>query len=100
MYGLAERDFVYIRQAVEHFPEIEKIVLFGSRALGTFKKGSDVDIAVSGTGVTRETVLRLSGLLNDELPLPYTFDILQFDTITNAALREHIQAFGVPLFLG
>lgn len=46
MFGLLDRDIKYIRKALEKYDEIEKAVIFGSRAMGIYKKGSDVDIAI------------------------------------------------------
>jgi predicted nucleotidyltransferase len=58
MYGLLERDMQYILQALKKFDEIECAVLFGSRATGNYKNGSDVDIAIRGdqakTGLMNE----------------------------------------------
>ena len=48
MCGLLDRDIKYIRKALEKYDEIEKAVIFGSRAMGNYKKGSDVDIAIDG----------------------------------------------------
>ena len=41
-YGLLERDLSYIKKGIEKFSEIEEVTLFGSRAMGNFKKASDV----------------------------------------------------------
>ena len=46
MYGLLERDIRYIKKALEQCEEIEKAIIFGSRAMGNYKNGSDVDIVV------------------------------------------------------
>ena len=45
MFGLLDRDIKYIIKALEQHDEIEKAIIFGSRAMGNYKKGSDVDIA-------------------------------------------------------
>ena len=59
MYGLLERDLKYILEAVRKYPEIEKVIIFGSRAMGNYKPGSDIDIALKGQNVNRTTVIRL-----------------------------------------
>ena len=71
MYGLLERDLKYILEAIHKYPEIEKAIIFGSRAMGNYKLGSDVDVALKGENVNRTTVIRLSDDLNEEYPLPY-----------------------------
>ncbi|WP_294377505.1 nucleotidyltransferase domain-containing protein [uncultured Clostridium sp.] len=57
MYGLLDRDIEYMNKAFRHFDEIEKVVLFGSGAMGNYKKGSDVDIAVFGRNISNKTII-------------------------------------------
>ena len=54
MYGLLERDLQYIMEAVRKYSEIEEVILFGSRAMGNYKEGSDVDLALVGEKVDRK----------------------------------------------
>ena len=75
MFGLIERDIEYIVKAMKKFNEIEKAIVFGSRAIGNYKKGSDVDIAIIGDGIDSKTVYKLDDYLNEVYPLPYFFDI-------------------------
>lgn len=98
MYGLLERDFKYIVEAASKYTEIKEIILFGSRAMGNYKKGSDVDIALIGEKVDGKTVRRLSDDLNEEYPLPYFFDILNYNKISNEELREHIDSVGKSIY--
>jgi predicted nucleotidyltransferase len=86
-YGLLERDLSYIKKGIEKFSEIEEVTLFGSRAMGNFKKASDVDLAIKGTKVTRTTVIRLSGILNEEYPIPFFFDIIDYEKTSNIKLK-------------
>lgn len=97
MYGLIDQDYYYIQKAVEQFPEIECVILFGSRALGNYKRGSDVDLAIVGKKVTHQTILGLSEYLNETYPLPYMFDIIHYDSLTNDNLIRHIDCFGKDL---
>ena len=73
IFGLKRRDRKNILAAVSKFPEIERVKIFGSRAMGNYKKGSDVDLAIAGSQITFKTVLRLRSMLNEDLPLPYFF---------------------------
>jgi len=98
MYGLIERDMKYILEAVSKYPEIEEVIIFGSRAIGNYKKGSDVDIALKGQEINRKTVIRLSNDLNEEYPLPYFFDVLNYNEITNEELKEHIDNIGKVIY--
>lgn len=67
MYGLIDRDLYYIQKAIEKFPEIESVKLFGSRALGNYKNGSDVDLAIIGEKVSHKTMVKLNDYLTDLL---------------------------------
>lgn len=98
MFGLWERDLEYINKALKQLKEIDKAVIFGSRVMGNYKIGSDVDIAIVGAAVTSETISRLDDLLNEEYPLPYFFDILHYEEIKNENLKKHIDTLGKELY--
>jgi len=97
--GLTQADMRRITAAIKQFPDIEDAVIFGSRAKGTHKKASDVDLAIKGRTVTPETIQRLSFLLNEELPLPYFFDVVHYETLENQLLVEHIDRVGKSITL-
>lgn len=97
-YGLHESDLHLIITASQAIPEIEQLLLFGSRAKGTEKPGSDVDLAIKGKAVTYDTVLQLSDRLNEQLPLPYFFDVINYHNIQEPRLTEHIDNAGIVIF--
>lgn len=97
MYGLKDTDLEIIRQAIKSHPNITEAILFGSRAKGTFHPGSDIDIALKGNGL-KETVLELSIYLNQETLLPYQFDIVDYHSIDNEKLVEHINRVGISIY--
>nr|VFJ60559.1 MAG: Predicted nucleotidyltransferase [Candidatus Kentron sp. DK] len=76
------------------FPSIEKAVLYGSRAKGNHRPGSDIDLAIVGTGVTEEALLEMDNRL-DDLLLPYTIDLCRFHGIRNPDLIRHIDRVGI-----
>lgn len=98
MFGLLDRDIEYINKALKQFDEIEKAIVFGSRAMGNYKKGSDIDIAISGEKVTSNIIYRLDDYLNEVYPLPYFFDIIHYDSIYNENLKKHIDNEGKVLY--
>lgn len=98
-FGLLERDIQSIVQAVSEFPEIQEVVVFGSRAKNNFQKGSDVDLALKGKHINEKLVNRLRFQLNEELPLPYFFDVLDYKEIKNTQLREHIDRVGKCIYV-
>src|SRR5438132_256854 len=93
MYGLSPEDQEIIIKVLKKFPEIKEAFIFGSRAKGTHRIGSDIDIAIKGEGL-EEIVSAVSGQLNDETPLPYMFDVVVFNATGNVDLQEHIQRAG------
>lgn len=97
-YGLLESDIDCITEAVRSIEEIDECVLFGSRAKGNYKRGSDVDLAIKGDRITFSTVSHLHYWLNEESPMPYFFDVVHYETISNPKLVEHIDRAGVSLF--
>ena len=90
MFGLLDRDIKYIRKALEKYDEIEKAVIFGSRAMGNYKKGSDVDIAIIGKDVSRSIVYKIED---------YFFDIIHYNEITNENLINHIDNEGKIIYI-
>jgi predicted nucleotidyltransferase len=94
MYGLADETMTKLIEVFSFFPHIEKVVLYGSRAKGNHRNGSDVDITLLGKALTLEnSVYPLLDKL-EELYLPYTFDISIFEKLSNPELVEHIQRAG------
>lgn len=90
MYGLSKDELNTIKKVLKTL-DIEKVILFGSRAKGNYKKGSDVDLAIIGDEK------QVSYWLNEETNLPYFFDIINLHKITNKNLIDHIQKIGKDL---
>lgn len=97
MFGLTPEDIQTIIDILKLYPEIEEAIVFGSRALNRHKRGSDIDIALKGKNVEMLTA-EVAGLLNDEAPLPYFFDILDYHTIDNPDLKDHIDRVGQIIY--
>lgn len=97
-FGLSEQDLSIIRSILSRNPRIHCALLFGSRAKGTFRRGSDVDLALIGDDLSREDVLDTSLALNEETPLPYRFDVVDRARIENRELVEHIDRVGQELY--
>lgn len=96
--GLNHSDLLEISNQVKKFPEIKSVYLFGSRAKGNFKAGSDVDLALFGDTIDTETTLKLSYLLNEETNMPYQFDILNYQSLSELHLKEHITRVGIKIY--
>lgn len=98
MCGLTSSELEMIIEVFKSHPQIEEAVLFGSRALKRNRKGSDVDIALKGSSLG-PLVAQVSGILNDEVPLPYFFDILDYEQIINDDLKDHIDRIGKTIYM-
>ena len=96
-YGLSEGQLKEVVDILSSYPEIESAVLFGSRAMDTFKKGSDVDIAIEGQGVDYALALRVKGDL-EETDLPFFFDVIAHSTIASEDLKRHIRQRGREIY--
>lgn len=97
LYGLSKVTIDMIVSNICENKKVEKIILFGSRAKGNFKKGSDIDIAVFSENLSYSEIMKIKVAVG-ELPLPYTIDVLDFESIKNKELREHILRVGVTLY--
>ena len=97
MRGLSAKELSVITRILGKFPDIEEGILFGSRAMGKFKPGSDVDIALKGR-MTLQVVARVKALLEEESPLPYIFDVVDYYTIETPAFKEHIDMHGRSIY--
>ena len=92
-FGLPEHAIARICAVFAAHPEIEKAVLYGSRAKGNFKPGSDIDLTLYGTGLTDALLLDLLVEL-DDLLLPWMIDLSLFASLHHPALQEHIERVG------
>ena len=97
-FGLFEADLQNVVAVLNQFPEVEHASVFGSRAIGNFKNGSDVDIALKGKQLSFMIVARINSILNEETSMPYKFDVVNYETITNNELKEHIDRVGLVIY--
>lgn len=95
-FGLESELIIKLKSIFRQFPEIEKVVIFGSRAKGNYKVGSDIDLAIIGDFSSNV----LSKIYNqiDELNTPYKFDLINYNSITNNDLLDHINRVGKIIY--
>lgn len=96
-FGLSLRDLECIHSILNKYSNIRTVVLFGSRAKGNFKSGSDIDLAVMDSDIPEETLIKI---LNDfkESDLPYFVDLVSFQSLQQNELKDHISRVGVLFF--
>jgi predicted nucleotidyltransferase len=96
-HGLSAKTIELVRRVFERHPEIEEALLFGSRAKGTFKPGSDIDLALSGGGLTTKYLNRLYQEF-DDLPIPYEFSLVVVDEVKDPDVLAHIKRVGTKFY--
>ena len=96
-HGLSAKTLAQIAGVLAHFPEVERVVLFGSRAKGTPRHGSDIDLALAGERVDWQTIGRIDSAL-DDLPTAYGFSLVILNDRLDAEVAAHIQRVGIPFF--
>ena len=92
-YGLKKETVKKINTIFARYEEVEEAVLYGSRAKGNYKPGSDVDLTLKGKQLNLKLLNKIS-LDLDDLLLPYTFDLSIYHHITASDLIEHIERVG------
>ncbi len=97
LYGLENNELEKIISVIAKNYRVEKAVLYGSRAKGTFRPFSDVDITLIGSRLQRYDLNSII-LAMDDLLLPYEFDISLFSALKNENLIDHINRVGVVIF--
>ena len=97
-YCLPDTAIRQICAVLGRYPQVDRAILYGSRAKGNYKNGSDIDLTLRGS--TRLTLNVLYKILDDldEMLLPYTIDLSIFDQIDDRDVIEHIQRVGVVFY--
>lgn len=96
-HGLPPHAEEKLREVFRTWPQVERVVLYGSRAKGTFRTGSDIDLCIVGEALTLPQLMAIEGQI-DDLLLPWKVDLSLLQHIDNPALLEHIDRVGVPFF--
>ena len=96
-HGLSTAAVNCIVAVFSHHPEIEKAVLYGSRAKGNYRTGSDIDLTLFGRDLDLKLLGRIDGEFDDS-SLPYKIDLSIFSNLTHPDLNEHIQRVGVVFY--
>lgn len=96
-FGLPDKTVAIIRQVLADVPEVSKAVIYGSRAKGTYRPGSDIDLTLFGEKLNLSILGEIAAKL-DESPIPYQVDLSIFDRIDHLGLREHIERVGLLFY--
>lgn len=96
-YGLSDTTIQKLLQVFQNKPKVQEVILFGSRAKGNYKPGSDIDLAVIGKQITFDDILTLNVRL-EELDLPYKIDLINYQTLKDKNVIEHIKRVGIVFY--
>lgn len=96
--GLKENVVENIQLIFVKYPQIEKVIMYGSRAKGNYSPGSDIDLTIIGNDIELSLLNKIENDL-DDLLLPYKFDLSVLRNITNENLLDHIQRVGVEFYI-
>lgn len=95
-FGLSDNTIKLLKSVFEKYSTIEKVIVYGSRAKGNFREGSDIDLTVIAPTLTLSDLLRMETEI-ENLMLPYKVDLSLFHLIDNSEVRDHIRRIGVTL---
>lgn len=96
-HGLSEKTVQKIQGVFASFPQVEKAVLYGSRAKGNFKPGSDIDLTLMGDRIDDRLSSKIYWAL-DDLLLPYQIDLSLFAKLKHPELIDHVRRVGVVIY--
>lgn len=98
-YGLRPSVVQDLCGVFARYPQIEKVLLYGSRAKGNYRNGSDIDLTICDNG--EMTLQHVSRILNDidQFLLPYMFDLSLLKQINDPDVLDHIRRVGVAFYV-
>lgn len=96
-FGLKPEVITQINQIFAEYPEISKAILYGSRAKGNYKNGSDIDLTLISDRLNHRQLLQIQNQI-DDLLLPYSVDLSILSYIDNFNLIEHIDGVGITFY--
>lgn len=97
LFGLTIEEITAMQGVFSNFEEVEKVIVYGSRAKGNHKPYSDIDMTLVGQNISDHTVTEIDFAL-DDLLMPYKIDLSIFSKINNNDLIVEINAFGKELY--
>lgn len=97
-FGIKKEILDKIREVLSAYKGVERAVLIGSRAKGDYRRGSDIDIVVWGSGLAFSDYLKLIAEL-EELNIPFKVDLLKYELIESDAMKRHIKRVGKEIYV-
>lgn len=98
MFGLSKETIKKISSVFLQYPQIKIVIIYGSRAKGNYKNGSDIDLTIKGSHLDHKLLCKIGNDL-DDLLTPYKFDLSLFQDIESKELLEHIERVGQVFYI-
>lgn len=96
-FGLTDKTIYKLSQVFVKYPEIEKVLIYGSRAKGTFRPGSDIDLTLIGEKLDKSILFHIINEI-DDLLLPYQIDLSILHQVSNPDFLGHVRRVGIVFF--
>lgn len=96
-FGLNTAIIQRFHEVFQRHPEISEVLIYGSRAKGNFREGSDVDITFKGENLNQELLKKIEQEL-DALNTPYLLDVSIYHQLTSKTLLDHIDRMGKTFY--
>ena len=96
-FGLSDTVIESIQKVFEANSKVDAVIVFGSRAKGNFKEGSDIDLAMKGQDLNFDDLLNLNNKL-ESLNLANKIDLVNYHSIKEPALAQHIDRVGIVFY--
>lgn len=97
MYGLSDSVIADICRVFRKHTNIEKVLIFGSRAKGNYSEGSDIDLAVIGNDISFNQLMDINVQMED-LGMLYKVDVVDYNKNINTPIAEHIMRTGLTFY--
>ena len=96
-FGLSPTTLEKLNNVFAQHDAIDSVLIYGSRAKGNFRAGSDIDLTIKGDEIPFAEFMQIEDQI-DDLMLPYTIDLSQYRQLENADLIAHIDRIGVAIY--
>jgi predicted nucleotidyltransferase len=96
-FGLTQKTIDKINTVFDSHSDIREVIIYGSRAKGNFREGSDIDITLKGKNISSTTLLKINQQI-DDLNTLYLFDVSIFEKLESKDFIEHIDRVGKTFY--
>lgn len=96
-FGLPTATLEKLNRVFAQHSAIDTVLIYGSRAKGNYRSGSDIDLTIKGSEISFAEFMQIENQI-DDLMLPYTVDLSQYKQLNNNELIGHIDRVGVKIY--